>query len=73
MFENDEETFLSYFSEYDCFIDIKLLQQICGNNETHSKFISSLKKVYSISDFVKINSKNYLKITFVNNKMKVLS
>lgn len=73
MFE-DEEAFISYFSENDVYISVRQLQQICNNQSSAVSFSQAIKKLYSISSFKTdlYNNKPYLKITFVNKRMKII-
>jgi len=72
MFSVDEESCLTYFSEYDVYIDLKLLQSICNYNGPSANFISSIKKLYQLTDTVQIGSRPCIKVGFVNNKLRVI-
>ena len=73
MFE-DEEALTAYFSEHDVYMSVRMLQSICGDFTSAMSFSQSLKKIYSLSSFENIyNNKPYIKVNFVNKKLKVLS
>lgn len=73
MFE-DEESFIAYFSEHDVYMNVRLLQAICGDSGSAMSFSQSIKKLYSITSFETslYNNKPYIKVTFVNKILKVL-
>lgn len=73
MFAVDEESCLTYFSEYDVYIDLKLLQSICSYNGSNSDFISSIKKLYQLTDTTMINNRSCIKVGFTNNKLRVIA
>lgn len=69
----DEEAFISYFSEHDIFMNVRLLQMICGDTGSAISFSQSLKKLYSLGSYEIIyNNKPYVKVTFVNNNLKIV-
>lgn len=69
----DEETLVTYFSENDVYMSVRLLQGIVGDLGSAVSFSQSLKKLYSITNFVPIyNNKPYIKVNFITKKLKVL-
>ena len=73
LFENTEE-FISYFSDNDCYIALRSLQNIIHDTGTAINFSNSLKKLYKVREFKKLyNNKGYVKIGFNGKRMKILS
>ena len=73
LFENTEE-FISYFSDNDCYIALRSLQNIIHDTGTAINFSNSLKKLYKVREFQKLyNNKGYVKIGFNGKRMKILS
>lgn len=69
----DEESFVSYFSDHDVYMSVRLLQQIIKDLTPATTFTQSLKKVYMIPSFEMLNAnKPYVKVTFINNKLKIV-
>ena len=72
MFKSEEAT-VAYFSEFDVYMNVRTLQSICGDRSSPIAFTSSLKKIYMTTDIIPIhNNKSYIKVTFVNNKLRVV-
>ena len=71
--KNTEE-FISYFSDNDCYIALRSLQNIIHDAGTAINFSNSLKKLYKVREFKKLyNNKGYVKIGFNGKRMKILS
>lgn len=72
MFE-DEEAVINYFAENDAYMNVRLLQLIIGDMSSAVTFSQSLKKLYGIPSYTLLHSnKPYVKVRFVNNKLKVI-
>ena len=73
LFENTED-FISYFSDNDCYMSLRSLQNIIHDTGTAINFSNSLKKLYKVKEFQKLyNNKGYVKIGFSGKRMKILS
>lgn len=73
LFENTED-FISYFSDNDCYMSLRSLQNIIHDAGTAINFSNSLKKLYKVKEFQKLyNNKGYVKIGFSGKRMKILS
>lgn len=70
----DPEAYTLYFSENDIYINIRLLQQLCGDFTTASgTFTSAIKKLYNISSFdMTVANVPHVKCSFPNGKIKIL-
>lgn len=68
----DEEKSSDYFSEYDIFLDLKLLQSICGDLSTPSNFKSTIKKMYPECSIEKQKGKDVLLVRFYKSRLKVV-
>lgn len=72
-FFKNEELLNAYFSEYDLYMNVRILQKLVGNDSTSISFSSSLKKIYNLTDFKYIyNNMPYVKIRFNNNRLRVI-
>ena len=70
---NDEESFVSYFAEHDVYVSVRILQQLIHDLTPATTFTQSLKKTYMIPRFEMLNSnKPYVKVTFMNNRLKIV-
>lgn len=71
---DDDERFISFFSENDIYIQVKLLQLLCKDFTTATTFTQTIKKLYSINTLPSLyNNKPYIKCTFINKKLKILN
>lgn len=69
----DEEIFSNYFSEYDVYLSVRTLQKIIKDLSSPTVFTQTLKKTYMLRSLEMLNSnKPYVKITFINDKLKIL-
>lgn len=72
MIEN-EEAFINYFSEHDVYMSVRILQSLIKDLSPATTFTQSLKKVFMIPSFEMLNAnKPYVKVTFINNKLKIM-
>lgn len=69
----DDETLVSYFSEYDCYMSVRVLQKLLLIESSAVTFTTSIKKIFNIKDFSYLyNNMPYIRIRFENNKLKVV-
>lgn len=72
IFTNDE-LYISYFAEYDVYMNVSILRQILNYTGTAISFTSALKKIYNITDFKRLfNNQAYIKVRFTNGKMRII-
>lgn len=71
-FIEDDEVFTNYFSNHDVYISVRQLQEICGDLSSPTSFTQTLKKLYGIQFVMLASNKPYMKVTFSNNRMKVI-
>lgn len=72
MFENPEE-YISYFSENDIYISLRLLQTLSGTLMSNTAFTQTIKKLYNLNSFEMLGSNiPHVKCNFVNGKIKIL-
>lgn len=70
---DDEESYTAYFSDNDVYINLRILQKMCGDINPPLNFTQNFKKIYSLTDLKSLyNNQPYVKITFRNNRLKVL-
>ena len=69
----DDDVFLQYFVEHDVFINLRILQDIIQSLESPRVFNQEFKKVYGVQTYNLTNNKAYAKVTFRNEKLKVLN
>lgn len=70
----DEELTISYFAENDIYINVRLLQELVGDNSTASQFSSNFKKIYRLTSLVPIyNNQPYAKCSFKNGKLRIIT
>ena len=72
LFENQED-FISYFSENDIYISVRLLQFLSGSISSSTAFTQNLKKIYNIKSLENLGSNvPHVKCTFQKEKLKIL-
>ena len=72
-FLKDEEMFNAYFSEHDVYVSIRGLQLMLRNVDTAHAFTQNLKKLFMIDKLETMGAnRTYIKVTFSNNRMRVL-
>ncbi len=70
---SDDELFISYFSEYDIYMSVKGIQSVIRDYSSPTTFTQMFKKLFMLDKLEMMNgNKPYIKITFVNNKLKIL-
>ena len=73
-FMNDPEASLNYFAEYDVYMSVRTLQQLTKDDSPASAFSQNLKKLYGLNTFLyKSGNRPYVKVRFMNNKLKVVN
>ena len=73
-FLKDDEAHMSYFVEYDVYMSVRALQEITKDVSPAATFSQNLKKLYGINTFLyKSGNRPYVKVRFMNNKLKVLN
>lgn len=69
----DNEARIAYFADNDVYINVKILQKLCGDLSTGTTFTQSLKKVYAYDILPSYyNNQPYIKCTFVNGHLKII-
>lgn len=72
LFENPED-FMSYFSENDIYISVRVLQTLCGSLASNTSFTQNLKKIYNLKNLENLGSNvPHVKCSFTNGKLKIL-
>lgn len=72
-FLKDPDVFLNYFVEYDAYMSVRGIQEIMKDISNPSTFTQNLKKIYGISAFnYKNGNRPYVKVRFINNKLKII-
>lgn len=73
MLDNVEEASY-YFSENDVYMNLRLVQKIINNKSTSINFTQKIKKIYNLNGLSNIyNNQPYVKVRFINNKMRIIS
>ena len=68
------DSYIPYFTDHDVYVSVRLLQQIVGNFSTSTGFTQAVKKIYNVREFMPLyGNKPYVKCTFINNRLKILS
>ena len=58
----------SYFIENDVYINVRLLQKICGDTSSPTSFTQNIKKIYNLNSLINLyNNQPYCKCRFINN------
>ena len=69
----DSGLFLNYFVEHDVYMSVRHIQELVGDMTIPRTFSQTLKKTYNINQFVTLTgNKPYVKVTFRNNKLKIV-
>ena len=69
----DDQAATSYFVDNDCYISVRALQKLAKGIMTASMFTQNIKKIYNVTNMPNLyNNKPYVKITFVNDRIKIL-
>lgn len=73
MLDNVEEASY-YFSENDVYMNLRLVQKIINDKSTSINFTQKIKKIYNLNGLNNIyNNQPYVKVRFINNKMRIIS
>ncbi|MCI6330143.1 MAG: DUF5906 domain-containing protein [Erysipelotrichaceae bacterium] len=75
-FIKNDEVFLQYFIDNDyCYMSIRHIQEMSGTGDKYepTTFTQNLKKIYGVRRTENLfNNKPYVKVKFVNNKLKIM-
>lgn len=70
---SNEEDFLMFASENDFYINVRCLQEICGDKNRATAFTQNLKKLYNLQNLPNIyNNQPYVKCRFVGKKLTII-
>ena len=70
----DQEMFVAYFAEHDVYMSVRSIQAIIKDLSPATSFTQLLKKLYMLNSLQYLSSnKAYVKVTFINNKLKILN
>jgi len=67
-----EEDYISYFLENDVYINLQLLRQIVRYTGSAISFSQGLKKIYNVEPKKMGMNAAYIKVAFINGKIKIL-
>ena len=71
--EGGNDLFLQYFAEHDAYMGIKHIQDLIGDMQPPRIFTQNLKKSFNITQVANLTSnKSYVRVTFRNNKLKLV-
>lgn len=71
---DDDEKRTAFFVDYDVYISLRSLQKIMKFNGSSTSFTQNLKKIYNDITFEPCyNNKLYVKITFVDKRLKIIN
>ena len=72
-FLTNDESRISYFSNDDIFVSLKMLQKLSGILKSSTAFTQSIKKIYNLQDWeFNYGNKPYLRCSFEGNKLVVV-
>lgn len=72
LFKNEDE-YISYFSEYDVYMNIGILRNIVKYVGSAVSFSAAIKKIYNLNELKRLaNNQAFIKVSFINGKMKVI-
>ena len=67
------DLFSQYFAEHDVFMSVKHIQDLIGDISAPRQFTQEFKKTFNITQLTSLTgNKPYVKVTFRNNKLKIL-
>ena len=73
-FLKDPEVSMNYFVEYDVYMSVRVLQEIIKDVSAATTFSQSFKKLYGLNSFLyKTGNRPYVKVRFMNNKLKIVN
>lgn len=71
--EEGSDIFLQYFVEHDVYMSLRHMQDLVGDLTNSRAFTQAFKKTFNIPQLAMLSAnKPYAKVTFVNNKLKVV-
>lgn len=69
----DTQQFVAYFAEHDVYMSLRGIQAIIKDFTSSMAFTQSFKKTFAITNFEPLyGNKPYVKVTFVNGRLKIL-
>jgi len=72
-FFKDTELFISYFAEHDVYMSVRAIQAIIKDLSTAAAFTQQFKKAYIIQSLEILDTNRpYVKVTFMNGKLRIL-
>ena len=71
--EDGNDLFLNYFVEHDVYMGLRHIQELIGDLSVPRQFTSVFKKTYNVNQFSNLTgNKPYVKVTFRNNRIKII-
>lgn len=71
--KDGNDLFLNYFVEHDVYMSVRHIQELIGDLSIPRTFTQTFKKTYNITQYMNLTgNKPYVKITFRNNRIKVV-
>lgn len=71
--DEGNDLFLQYFVEHDVYMSVRHIQELINDPTLPRAFTQTFKKTYNINQFMNLTgNKPYVKITFRNNKIKIV-
>ena len=68
----NEEIRATYFADNDVLISVRILQNIIRDIRPAKTFSQDLKKTFNLRQYITINNRPYIKVSFIKNKMKIM-
>lgn len=69
----DANDYNYFFSEHDCYVKLEMLHDIVNSPISTTKFTQAIKKLYTKATFKQLNNNRpYIKVTFRNDKLKII-
>lgn len=70
----EADLFFQFFAEHDVYMSVKLLQDLVGNADQGRAFIQELKKSFNLNQIYTLSgNKPYVRVTYRNNKLRIVS
>lgn len=74
LFEEQSEDFSIFSSENDIFMNLRILQQIIGDENKPNGFTQNFKKLYNLNVLKNLyNNQSYVKMRFIGNRLQVVT
>ena len=71
--EDGSDLFTQYFAEHDVYMNIRIIQELAGDLTTAKSFTQELKKTFGINRVASLfANKPYIRVTFRNNRLKIV-